>query len=180
MGLPRCAGCWGSPPAATMRGRHGRARERARADAELSLRIQAIHERSRATCGAQRIHAELAAQGVRLGRKRVARLMEVAGIYGVSRRMWISTTTRDRAMRPAPDLVERNLSAPAPNALWVADITYIPTWMGFPYLAVVLDVFCRRVVGWAMETHLRTELVSAALNMALGQRRPADVIHHSD
>ena len=154
--------------------------ERARADAELSLRIQAIHERSRATYGAPRIHAELAAQGVRVGRKRVARLMEVAGIYGVSRRKWISTTTRDRAMRPAPDLVERNFSAPAPNALWVADITYIPTWMGFLYLAVVLDVFSRRVVGWAMETHLRTELVLAALNMALGQRRPADVIHHSD
>jgi putative transposase len=154
--------------------------ERARADAELSLRIQAIHERSRTTYGAPRIHAELAAQGVRVGRKRVARLMEVVGIYGVSRRKWISTTTRDRAMRPAPDLVERNFSAPAPNALWVADITYIPTWMGFLYLAVVLDVFSRRVVGWAMETHLRTELVLAALNMALGQRRPADVIHHSD
>jgi putative transposase len=154
--------------------------ERARADAELSLRIQAIHERSRATYGAPRIHAELADQGIRVGRKRVARLMEVAGIYGVSRRKWITTTTRDRAMRPAPDLVERNFSAPAPNELWVSDITYIPTWTGFLYLAVVLDVFSRRVVGWAMETHLRTELVLAALNMALGQRRPADVIHHSD
>lgn len=154
--------------------------ERARADAELSGRIQAIHERSRATYGAPRIHAELADQGIRVGCKRVARLMEVAGIYGVSRRKWITATTRDRAMRPAPDLVERNFSAPAPNALWVADITYIPTWTGFLYLAVVLDVFSRRVVGWAMETHLRTELVLAALNMAIGQRRPADVIHHSD
>ncbi len=154
--------------------------ERARADAELSLRIQAIHQRSRATYGAPRIHAELADQGIRVGCKRVARLMEVAGIYGVSRRKWITTTTRDRAMRPAPDLVERNFSAPAPNELWVADLTYIPTWTGFLYLAVVLDVFSRRVVGWAMETHLRTELVLAALNMALGQRRPADVIHHSD
>ena len=119
-------------------------------------------------------------RAIRVGRKRVARLMEVAGIYGVSRRKWITTTTRDRAMRPAPDLVERNFSAPAPNELWVSDITYIPTWTGFLYLAVVLDVFSRRVVGWAMETHLRTELVLAALNMALGQRRPADVIHHSD
>jgi putative transposase len=154
--------------------------ERARADAELSLRLQAIHERSRATYGTPRIHAELAAQGVRVGRKRVARLMEVAGIYGVSRRKWITTTTRDRAARPAPDLVERNFSAAGPNQLWVADITYIPTWAGFLYLAVVLDVFSRRVVGWAMETHLRTELVLAALNMALGQRRPAAVIHHSD
>jgi putative transposase len=154
--------------------------ERARADAELSVRIQAIHERSCATYGAPRIHAELADQGIRVGCKRVARLMEVAGIYGVSRRKWITTTTRDRAMRPAPDLVERNFSAPAPNELWVSDITYISTWTGFLYLAVVLDVFSRRVVGWAMETHLRTELVLAALNMALGQRRPADVIHHSD
>jgi putative transposase len=154
--------------------------ERTRADAELSVRIQAIHQRSRATYGAPRIHAELADQGIRVGCKRVARLMAGLGIYGVSRRKWITTTTRDRAMRPAPDLVERNFRASAPNALWVADITYIPTWTGFLYLAVVLDVFSRRVVGWAMETHLRTELVLAALNMALGQRRPADVIHHSD
>ena len=132
------------------------------------------------TYGAPRIHAELAAQGVRVGRKRVARLMEVTGIYGVSRRKWLTTTTRDRAARPAPDLVERNFSAARPNRLWVADITYIPTGAGFLYLAVVLDAFSRRVVGWAMETHLRTELVLAALNMALGQRRPAAVIHHSD
>ena len=137
---------------------------RARTAAELSLRIRAIHENSRATYGAPRIHAELADQGIRVGRKRVARLMEVAGIYGVSRRKWITTTTRDRAA-PAPDLVERNFSAPAPNQLWVSDITYIPTWTGFLYLAVVLDVFSRRVVGWAMATHLRTELVLAALNI---------------
>jgi len=153
---------------------------RARTDAELSVRIQAIHARSRGTYGAPRIHAELAAAGVQLGRKRVARLMKAAGIYGVSRRKWVTTTTRDRAARPAPDLVERNFSAPGPNRLWVADITYIPTWAGFLYLAVVLDAFSRKVVGWAMATHLRTELVLAALNMALGQRRPAEVIHHSD
>src|ERR1700688_5306861 len=114
---------------------------RAQADAAVIAQIRAAHAASRGTYGAPRVHAELAAQGIRVGRKRVARLMEVAGIYGVSRRKWISTTTRDRAMRPAPDLVERNFSAPAPNALWVADITYIPTWMGFLYLAVVLDVF---------------------------------------
>jgi len=87
---------------------------------------------------------------------------------------------RDRAARPAPDLVERNFTAAAPNRLWVADITYVPTWAGFLYLAVVLDAFSRRVVGWAMATHLRTELVLEALNMALGQRRPLEVIHHSD
>jgi putative transposase len=140
--------------------------ERARADAELSLRIGVIHQGSRATYGAPRIHAELADQGIHVGCKRIARLMAVAGIYGVSRRKWITTTTRDHDARPAPDLVERDFSAPTPNAVWVADITYIPTWAGFLYLAVVLDVFSRRVVGWAMETHLRTELVLAALNMA--------------
>jgi len=106
--------------------------------------------------------------------------MAKAGLYGVSRRRWVTTTARDRNARPAPDLVERNFVAPAPNCLWVADITYIPTWAGFLYLAVVLDAFSRKVVGWAMATHLRTELVLAALNMAFGQRRPAAVIHHSD
>ena len=87
---------------------------------------------------------------------------------------------RDRDARPAPDLVERNFVAAAPHRLWVADITYIPTWAGFLYLAVVLDTFSRRIVGWAMETHLRTELVLQALNLSLWQRRPAAVIHHSD
>jgi len=153
---------------------------RARADAELSARIAAIHQRSRATYGAPRIHAELAAEGIHVGRKRVARLMANAGLYGVCRRQWVTTTVRDRAARPAPDLVERNFAAAAPNRLWVADISYIPTWAGFLYLAVVLDVFSRRIVGWAMETCLRTELVLKALDMALGQRRPSKVIHHSD
>jgi putative transposase len=153
---------------------------RARADAQLSTRIAEIHRRSRQTYGAPRIHAELRAQGIRVGCKRVARLMRALKLRGVSRRQWITTTVRDRASRPAPDLVERNFSAPAPNRLWVADITYIPTWAGFLYLAVVLDAFSRRVVGWAMETYLRTELVLKALNMALGQRRAAGVIHHSD
>jgi putative transposase len=153
---------------------------RARADAELSSRMRAIHEHSRGTYGAPRIHAELEAEGIQVGCKRVARLMRAAGLVGVSRRKWITTTVRDRAARPAPDLVERNFVAPGPNRLWVADITYIPTWAGFLYLAVVLDAFSRRIVGWAMETHLRTELVLEALNMALTQRRPAGVIHHSD
>ena len=153
---------------------------RAHADAELRVRIESIHERSRTTYGAPRIHAELAAAGVRVGRKRVARLMNAAGIHGVGRRKWVITTARDRAARPAPDLVERDFSAPGPNRLWVADITYVPTWAGFLYLAVVLDAFSRRIVGWAMETHLRTELVLSALEMALGQRRPVGVIHHSD
>jgi putative transposase len=153
---------------------------RARKDAELSLRMRAIHERSRGTYGVPRIHAELAAAGIQVGRKRVARLMRAAGLAGVSRRKWKTTTVRDCDARPAPDLVDRNFVAPGPNRLWVADITYIPTWAGFLYLAVVLDAFSRRIVGWAMATHLRTELVLEALNMALWQRRPTAVIHHSD
>ena len=153
---------------------------RARTDASLSARIATIHERSRGTYGAPRIYAELKDEGVRIGRKRVARLLRAAGLRGVSRRQWITTTVRDRSARPAPDLVERNFVAAAPNCLWVADITYIPTWAGFLYLAVVLDAFSRKIVGWAMATHLRTELVLDALNLALWQRRPVGVIHHSD
>ena len=153
---------------------------RARADGELSARIAEIHRRSRATYGAPRIHAELKEQGLRVGCKRVARLMHAAQLKGVSRRNWIITTVRDREARPAPDLVERNFTAPGPDCLWVADITYIPTWAGLLYLAVVLDAFSRRIVGWAMETYLRTELVLKALDMALAQRRATGVIHHSD
>ena len=153
---------------------------RARADAELTSRITAIHQYSRATYGAPRIHEELLALGIHVGRKRVARLMKAADLCGVSRRKWVTTTVREPGARPAPDLVERNFAAASPNRLWVADITYIPTWAGFLYLAVVLDTFSRRIVGWAMETHLRTELVLQALNLALWQRRPAAVIHHSD
>ena len=153
---------------------------RASADTKLSERIAEIHRDSRATYGAPRIHAELRAQGIKVGCKRVARLMRAAKLCGVSRRHWMVTTVRDHQARPAPDLVERNFSAVAPNRLWVADITYIPTWAGFLYLAVVLDVFSRRIVGWAMESYLRTELVLKALDLALGQRRPYGVIHHSD
>jgi len=153
---------------------------RARAEAQLSARIAEIHRRSRETYGAPRIHAALRAQGIRVGCKRIARLMRALKLRGVSRRQWITTTVRDRASRPAPDLVERNFSAPAPNRLWVADITYIPTWAGFLYLAVVLDRLSHKIAGWAMETYLRTGLVLNALNMALAQRRAAGVIHHSD
>jgi putative transposase len=115
-----------------------------------------------------------------VGRKRVARLLTQAGLRGVSRRKWPVTTVRAPQTRPAPDLVQRAFTASGPNQLWVADITYIPTATGFLYLAVVLDVWSRRIVGWAMATHLRTSLVVAALDMAIAQRRPAAVIHHSD
>lgn len=153
---------------------------RATADAALSAQIRAIHQRSRETYGERRIHAELLDRGVRIGRKRITRLMRAMGLVGVSRRKSTITTIRDRDARPAPDLVDRDFTAPGPDQLWVADITYIPTWAGFLYLAVVLDAWSRRVVGWAMATHLRTELVLDALNMAVTQRRPANVIHHSD
>src|SRR6202011_3252948 len=153
---------------------------RARADAALSARIAAIHQHSRATYGTPRIHVELQEQGIRVGHKRVARLMCAAGLRGASRRKWMITTVRDPAARAAPDLVERNFIAAAPNRLWVADITYIPTWAGFLYLAVVLDVFSRRIVGWSMANHLRTELVLDALDMAIFRRLPTNVVHHSD
>ena len=106
--------------------------------------------------------------------------MRAAGIAGVSRRRGPRTTRREVQARPAPDRVERHFAADAPNRLWVADITYVPTLVGFLYLAIVLDVFSRRVVGWAMATHLRTELVVEALEMAVEQRRPEAVVHHSD
>lgn len=154
---------------------------RAEADAALLRRIRTVHATSRETYGAPRVHAELQAGGERHGRKRIARLMREAGLVGAShRRGGPVTTRRDRETRPAPDLVERDFAAEAPNRLWVADITYVPTATGFLYLAVVLDAFSRRIVGWAMAGHLRAELVLDALEVAIGQRRPRDVIHHSD
>ena len=149
-------------------------------DAELTAEIRQIHADSDGTYGAPRIHAELIAQKTRVGGKRVARLMRAAGLEGVHRRRTTRTTIRDDEGRAAPDLVDRDFTAAGPDQLWVADITYVPTWSGFLYLAVVLDVFSRRIVGWAMATHLRTELVLEALNMALWQRCPKGVIHHSD
>ena len=153
---------------------------RAKRDEELRGTIEAIHEESRGTYGVPRVHAELAHRGCRVGRKRVARLMREAGLVGVSRRRGTRTTRADSTHHAAPDRVERQFRADAPDRIWVADITYVPTWAGFVFLAVVLDVFSRRVVGWAMATHLRTELVLAALNMAIGRRRPEGVVHHSD
>jgi putative transposase len=152
---------------------------RAKDDAGLIERIRAIHAASKGTYGAPRIHAELKANGIHVGKKRIARLLRQAGLAGVSRRRFVTTTVRDGA-RQAPDLVERDFTAGRPNLLWVADITYIPTWAGFLYLAVALDAFSRRIVGWAMATTLHAQLVLDALNMALTTRRPKDVIHHSD
>ena len=153
---------------------------REKSDAALVERMQAIHKRSRGTYGAPRIQAELADDGVLVSRKRVARLMRESGLSGVSRRKRPTTTRRAASARPAPDLVDREFAAEAPDRLWLADITYVPTLSGFLYLAVVLDVFSRRIVGWAMDSSLATELVVGALEMAIAQRRPEEVIHHSD
>ena len=154
---------------------------RAKRDEELTERIETVWHENRRVYGRPRIYADLKEAGERVGEKRVGRLMKQAEIVGASRRRrGPKTTRRNEDARPAPDLVERNFSADGPDQLWVADITYIPTWAGFLYLAVVVDAWSRRVVGWSMATHLRTELVLDALNMATWQRRPERVIHHSD
>ena len=153
---------------------------RTHADATLLAQIRRFHHASRGTYGAPRILRDLREAGVRVGRKRVARLLKRAGLRGVSRRKWPVTTVRVAGARPAPDLVQRRFAADGPNRLWVADITYVPTRTAMMYLAVVLDVWSRRIVGWALARHLRTSLVLSALDMAIAQRRPHGVIHHSD
>ena len=155
--------------------------DRAQRDAELTEAIREHHHRSHGTYGAPRIHADLREKGDSVSRKRVARLMRQAGLAGVSRRKGSATTVADRRGFAAPDLVRREFTASGPDRVWTADITYVPTWEGFLYLAVVLDVFSRRIIGWAMADHLRTELVTDALAMAVDRRQPAPgVIHHSD
>ncbi len=155
---------------------------RALADAQLSVTIRQIHTMSRGTYGVPRIHAELLdMHGLRCSRKRVARLMRAAGLVGICRRRRVRTTQRDLTMIPSDDLVQRSFCADGPDRLWVADITYLPTWQSFLYLAVVVDAYSRRVVGWAMADHLRTGLVLDALVMAVQRRRPKPgLVHHSD
>ncbi len=157
---------------------------REQADALLSEKIARIHRDSHETYGAPRIHFELRALGIRCARKRVARLMREADLFGCGgRRKKVRTTLRSRTERipPVPDLVKRNFSPQAPNRLWVADITYVRTWEGWLYLSFVLDTYSRRVVGWSMANNLRTELVLDAVNMAIYTRRPSPgLIHHSD
>jgi putative transposase len=146
----------------------------------LTTEIKEIHVASKRSYGMPRIHLELKSRGENVSKKRVARLMQRAGIKGITRRRHIITTPRDRGAGKAPDLVKRQFTAAAINQLWVADITYLPTSEGFLYLAVVIDVFSRKVVGWAFSERLTAPIVIAALNMALFTRKPAAVIHHSD
>jgi putative transposase len=155
--------------------------KRSREDATLTDKIHEIHKRSRETYGSPRVHAELRAIGVRCGRKRVARLMRKEGRRGCIRGRSKRTTRRSEHAAPAEDLVRRDFAAAMPNRLWTADITYVDTEEGFLYPAFVLDACSRRLVGWAMESHLRTELVVDALQMAVWRRKPAPgLIHHSD
>lgn len=154
---------------------------RRRTDLMLTGKICAIHRRSRETYGSPNIHAELADDhGIRVGRKRVARLMRQNGIRGATLRKYVLTTQSDPAAAKPLDLVQRRFFAEAPDQLWVADMTYIPTWSGWLYLAMVLDVYSRKIVGWAMDTTMRTELILDALQRAVTQRQPSGVIHHSD
>ena len=154
---------------------------RATADREITAQIAQIHEQSRHTYGAPRIHAALQAGGVRCGSRRVARLMRAAGLGGCRRRRRARTTVADPTHTPAPNLVARDFAAPALNRLWIGDITYVPTWEGWLYLAVLLDAHSRRVIGWAMAEHLRAELALDALQLALASRQPAaSLIHHTD
>jgi putative transposase len=156
--------------------------KRDRENATLTEQIREVHERSRGIYGYPRVHAELRALGVCCSRKRVARLMRKAGIKGCRRgRKKRTTTRRDPYAMPAADLLKRNFTAEAPDRVWTADITYVHTQEGFLYLAFILDVYSRKVVGWSMASHLRTELVVNALEMALWRRSPdAGLIHHTD
>jgi putative transposase len=151
------------------------------ANSKLLDQIKAAHTMSDETYGMPRIRAELADTGVVASRKRIAALMRANSITGVSRRRsYCVTTMRNPKDRPAPDLVKRQFVAADINQLWVADMTYVPTWQGFLYLAVITDVFSRKVVGWAFGAQMTADLVLAALNMALFTRKPQSVIHHSD
>lgn len=155
--------------------------ERARFDGVLSEKIETIHRNSRATYGAPRVHAELRAIGIRCSRKRVARLMRRAKLRGCLRGRRMRTTHRVALQQAAADLVERNFASEEPDRLWVADITYVRSKEGFVYLAFILDACSRKVVGWSMATHLRTEIVVDALQMAIARRKPSPgLVHHSD
>jgi putative transposase len=156
--------------------------ERALSDGWLTEQIKQIHHASRGVCGAPRIHAELRLEhGIRVGRKRVARLMRAAGIAGIRPRKRWRTAIRVPGVRPATDLVERAFRPAEPNVLWVADITYLRSGEGWLYLAAVQDAYSRQIVGWSMARHMRSTLVVDALQMALCRRRPGPgLIHHSD
>jgi putative transposase len=156
--------------------------DRALSDAWLTSRVKEIHEQARGVYGSRRVQAELRlGQGIQVSRRRVRRLMKGAGISGLVKVKRGRTTIRVPGVRVADDLVERQFRPTRPNVLWVADITYLRTWEGWLYLAAVQDAYSRRIVGWAMTEHMRTELVADALQMAVHRRRPEPgLVHHSD
>lgn len=155
--------------------------DHAKRDVELTAMIEVIHEESRSTYGAPRVNAMLARQGEHVSVKRVARLMREAGLTGLFKKRRGKTTISVPGIRTAPDLVKRDFFAAAPNELWVADMTYVRTWEGWLYLASVMDVYSRKVVGWAMDSSMSAQLVVDALEMGLARRRPEEgLIHHSD
>lgn len=155
---------------------------REEANQALLALIQEEYQKSRKTYGSPRVHVALRRRGVRCGRNRVARLMRLYGIVALKRRRYHPRTTQRQAgVVPAPNRLNQDFSASAPNQKWVSDFTYIATAEGWLYLAIVLDLFSRLVIGWAMSTKMDTELVKTALRMALrGRRPPAGLLHHSD
>lgn len=154
---------------------------RRRQDELLVTHIRAAHQASRGTYGSPRVHAELRALGLKTSRKRIARLMREQGICACPRKRWRRTTDSDHRLPVAPNILDRRFQAAEPNRTWVTDITYVWTWQGWLYLAVIVDLFSRRVVGWAAAEHMRTELVLSALSQALGRRTPPrGLLHHSD
>ena len=155
--------------------------ERSRQNRRLTQRIQEVHAESRGTYGSPRVHAELVAEGTAVGRHRTAKLMRLAGIRGRKKKRVVRTTDSKHDLPIAPNLVQRDFSPTRPNALWVADITYLATLEGWLYLAVVVDLFSRYVVGWAVSETIDRHLVLNALSQATATRRPAPgLIHHSD
>jgi transposase InsO family protein len=154
---------------------------RAQANRALVEEIRRVHADSRRRYGSPRVHAALRAEGRRVGRNRIARLMQRHGIQARRRRQFRKTTDSNHAFPTAPNLLARQFTAPAPNRVWLADITYVPTGEGWLYLAVVLDMFSRKIVGWAMSQAMPQELTRAALQMAITNRRPGPgLLHHSD
>jgi transposase InsO family protein len=169
--------------AAYYQARNGQPSDRARQDAELAREVQTVHEQSKGRYGAPRVHAQLRAQGRRHSRKRVARLMRQAGVQGRAAKRWKKTTIPDPAAATRADRIRRDFTADASklNTRWCGDITYIGTWEGWLYLATVIDIASRRVVGYALAEHLRTELISDALSNAVASRDPdPGVVFHSD
>ncbi len=154
---------------------------RQKANAALAERIRQVHQQSRGNYGSPRVHAELKAQGEHVGRHRVARLMREEGLRARRRRRFVHTTDSKHGLPVAPNVLARDFRPPGPNRVWATDITYVPTREGWLYLAVVMDLFSRRIIGWAMAECIDRHLVLAALDMALkGRRPPEGLLHHSD